>query len=100
MGRIFQGGIHTERLTNDRTYFEVKNNAEGLQTLGLQPSVSDMIYIKLAEYERNEEKQQKTIDMLFAENTDLRLQLRRQMDQNNRLREALQRQSMDNYEYE
>ena len=59
-----------------------------------------MIYIKLAEYERNEEQRQKTIEKVFAENTDLRLQLRRQMDQNNRLREALQRQLMDNYEYE
>ena len=59
-----------------------------------------MMYIKLAEYERNEEQRQKTIEKVFAENTDLRLQLRRQLDQNNRLREALQRQLMDNYEYE
>lgn len=66
----------------------------------MQPSVSDLIYIKLAEYERNEEQRQKTIEKVFAENTDLRLQLRRQLDQNNRLREALQRQLMDNYEYE
>ena len=58
------------------------------------------MYIKLAEYERNEEQRQKTIEKVFAENTDLRLQLRRQLDQNNRLREALQRQLMDNYEYE
>lgn len=101
MGRIFQKGvINTGRLTNDRTYFEVKENAEGLQAKGLQPSVSDLIYIKLAEYERNEEQRKKTVEMLFTENTELRQQLRQQTDQNNRLREAVARQSMENYEYE
>ena len=59
-----------------------------------------MIYIKLAEYERNEEQRRKTVEMLFNENTELRQQLRQQTEQNSRLREALTRQSMDNYEYE
>ena len=85
--------INTGRLTNDRTYFEVKENAEGLQAKGLQPSVSDLIYIKLAEYERNEYELQKKLDVIFAENTELRLQIRR-------LSDAVQRQTADNYEYE
>ena len=59
-----------------------------------------MMYIKLAEYERNEEQRRKTVEMLFTENTELRQQLRQQTDQNSRLREALTRQLMDNYEYE
>ena len=59
-----------------------------------------MRYIKLAEYERNEEQRKNTIEMLLTENTELRQQLRQQIDQNSRLREALTRQSMDNYEYE
>ena len=42
----------------------------------------------------------KTVEMLFTENTELRQQLRQQTEQNSRLREALTRQSMDNYEYE
>ena len=58
------------------------------------------MYIKLAEYERNEEQRKNTVEMLLTENTELRQQLRQQIDQNSRLREALTRQSMDNYEYE
>lgn len=81
------------RLTNDRTYYEVKENAEKLISKGFTPSVLELMYIKLAEYERNEYELQKKLDVIFAENTELRLQIRR-------LSDAVQRQTADNYEYE
>ena len=81
------------RLTNDRTYYEVKENAEKLISKGFTPSVSELMYIKLAEYERNEYELQKKLDVIFAENTELRLQIRS-------LSDAVQRQTADNYEYE
>lgn len=81
------------RLTNDRTYYEVKENAEKLISKGFTPSVSELMYIKLAEYERNGYELQKKLDVIFAENTELRLQIRR-------LSDAVQRQTADNYEYE
>lgn len=81
------------RLTNDRTYYEVKENAEKLISKGFTPSVSELMYIKLAEYERNEYELQKKLDVIFTENTELRLQIRR-------LSDAVQRQTADNYEYE
>ena len=39
------------RLTNRRTAEQVAENAAGLLEKGLAPSVSDLYYIKLAEYE-------------------------------------------------
>ena len=43
---------------------------------------------------------QKVIDALTDENATLRIQIARLNDENRRLREAVLRQSMDNYEYE
>jgi hypothetical protein len=43
---------------------------------------------------------QKVIDALTDENATLRIQIARLNDENRRLREALLRQTMDNYEYE
>lgn len=67
------------RLTDQRTAEALKHNAEGLIEKGFEPSISDLRYIKLAEYEENEPKVQKEI----AE-----------------LRAALQRQTENNAEYE
>ena len=43
------------RLTNRKTYSDLKNNAKKLQAKGMDVSISDLIYIKLAEYENAEE---------------------------------------------
>ena len=67
------------RLTDQRTAEALKHNAKGLIEKGFEPSISDMMYIKLAEYEENEPKVQKEL----AE-----------------LRAALQRQTENNAEYE
>ena len=47
------------RLTDRKTAEAVKSNAEGLKRAGFEPSISDMIYIKLAEYENAEEDAEK-----------------------------------------
>ena len=88
------------RLTDDRTYLQVKANVDGLQSKGFEVSISDLRYIKLAEFERYEEKRKSTFERLVVENAALRLQLKELTEMNNRLREALQRQSLDRYEYE
>ena len=43
---------------------------------------------------------QKVIDAISDENATLRIQIARLTDENKRLREAVLRQSMDNYEYD
>ena len=58
------------------------------------------MYIKLAEYERNEEQQHNTVNAIVEENAALRAELKEAYAMNSRLREALQRQIVDNYEYE
>lgn len=88
------------RLTDDRTYLQVKANVDGLQSKGFEVSISDLRYIKLAEFERYEEKRKSTFESLVVENAALRLQLKEVTEMNNRLREALQRQSLERYEYE
>ena len=44
------------RLTDQRTAEALKHNAEALIEKGFEPSISDKMYIKLAEYEENEPK--------------------------------------------
>ena len=44
-----------ERLTDRRTAQQVRENIEGLIAAGVEPSVSDVRYVKLAEYENAEE---------------------------------------------
>ena len=46
-----------ERLTDRRTAEQVRENIEGLIAAGVEPSVSDVIYVKLAEYEDKEEEE-------------------------------------------
>lgn len=81
------------RLTNDRTYLQVKANTEGLKAKGFEIDAMYLQYIKLAEYERLEEKQNKTFPEIVVEYQELK-------QQNARLRESLQRQAMDRWEYE
>lgn len=96
-----QGGISTQnRLTDDRTYLTVKANAESLKEAGFEISISDLRYIKLAEYERNEDKRQQTFEKVLNENAALRLELKELHKMNSRLREALMRQSLERCEYE
>lgn len=96
-----QGGISTQnRLTDDRTYLTVKANADKLLSAGFEVTISDMRYIKLAEYERNEDKRQQTFEKVLNENAALRLELKELHKMNSRLREALMRQSLERCEYE
>ena len=88
------------RLTDDRTYLQVKANVDGLQSKGFEVPYSHLLYIKLAEFERYEEKRKSTFESIVVENAALRLQLQELTEMNNRLREALQRQSADNFEYD
>lgn len=46
-----------ERLTDRRTAEQVRENIKGLQEKGVEPSVSDLRYVKLAEYEDKEEEE-------------------------------------------
>lgn len=46
-----------ERLTDRKTAADLKANVESLQALGLEPNMSDLRYIKLAEYENREERE-------------------------------------------
>lgn len=45
-----------ERLTDRRTAEAVRENIEKLRAAGVEPSVSDVIYVKLAEYEDKEKR--------------------------------------------
>ena len=44
-----------ERLTNRKTATDLKRNVEGLRAKGIEPNMSDLRYIKLAEYENIED---------------------------------------------
>ena len=44
-----------ERLTDRKTAAALKKNADGLKAKGIEPNISDLRYIKLAEYENEEE---------------------------------------------
>ena len=46
-----------ERLTDRRTAEQVRENIEKLQAAGVEPSVSDVRYFRLAEYENKEEEE-------------------------------------------
>lgn len=88
------------RLTDDRTYLTVKANAESLKEAGFEVSISDLRYIKLAEFERNEEKRQKAYESIVVENTALRLEVKELHEMNNRLRETIRRQTADNFVFD
>ena len=88
------------RLTDDRTYLKVKANAESLKEAGFEVSISDLRYIKLAEFERNEEKRQRAYESIVVENTALRLEVKELHEMNNRLRETIRRQTADNFVFD
>ena len=58
------------------------------------------LYTEMKPVERYEEKRKSTFESIVVENAALRLQLKEVTEMNNRLREALQRQSEDNFEYD
>lgn len=45
-----------ERLTDSKVAAELKSNYEGLQRVGIEPSVMDLRYVRLAELEDKEPK--------------------------------------------
>ena len=44
----------TDRLTNDVTADELRANIEALSKVGIFPSMADLRYVRLAEYERSQ----------------------------------------------
>lgn len=49
------------RLTNRAIAEELRNNIEQLKAVGIEPNISDLRYIKLAEYENSEERKEKAL---------------------------------------
>ncbi len=47
-----------KRLTDRRTAEQVRENIEKLRAAGVEPSVSDLRYVRLAEYEDKEEEEE------------------------------------------
>ena len=45
------------RLTDRRTAEQVRENIEKLRAAGIEPSVSDVRYVRLADYENKEEEE-------------------------------------------
>lgn len=56
-----------ERLTDDRTYRQVKDIAEGHARAGRTPDIDQLRYIKLAEYETREKDMNDEIEQAFRE---------------------------------
>lgn len=48
------------RLTNRKTAEALRSNIEGLRKAGIEPDISDLRYIKLAEYENEEERKERS----------------------------------------
>jgi hypothetical protein len=46
------------RLTDRRTAEQVRENIKKLRAAGVEPSVSDVRYVKLADYENKEEEEE------------------------------------------
>lgn len=49
-----------KRLTDRRVAEALRDNAEGLIAKGVKPAIDDLRYIKLAEYENEEERKERT----------------------------------------
>lgn len=49
-----------QRLTDKRTAEALKQNADGLKAKGFDVPIDDLRYIKLAEYENEEERRERT----------------------------------------
>lgn len=50
-----------KRLTDSKVAENLKYNMEGLARAGIEPSIEDLRYIKLADYEDAEERKEKTL---------------------------------------
>lgn len=50
-----------KRLTDRKTAEDLRRNVEGLQKAGIEPDISDLRYIRLAAYEDDEERREKTL---------------------------------------
>lgn len=48
------------RLTDSRTAEQVRQNCEKLLQAGVQPSILDLMYVRLADYENEEERRERT----------------------------------------
>lgn len=57
-----------ERLTDKKVAEVLKSNIEGLKKVGADISIDDLRYIKLAEYENEEERKTQCDDMLRCSN--------------------------------
>lgn len=55
-----------DRLTDSKVAAELKSNYEGLKRVGIEPSVMDLHYIKLAAYENAEEDAEKLCEDMQA----------------------------------
>lgn len=49
-----------QRLTDKRTAEALKHNADGLKAKGFEPPMEHQRYIKLADYENEEERKERT----------------------------------------
>ena len=61
-----------ERLTDRRTAEAVRENIEGLIAAGVEPSVSDVRYVKLAEYEDKEEEENDCYEAIMKKLEELK----------------------------
>ena len=49
-----------KRLTDSKVAESLRSNIEGLRKAGIEPDISDLRYIKLARYEGEEERKERT----------------------------------------
>ena len=49
-----------QRLTDSRTASALRHNAEGLRAKGFEVPIDDLRYIKLADYEEEQERRERT----------------------------------------
>jgi uncharacterized protein with PIN domain len=59
---LAHGGIFMERLTDKDTAEELEKNMNGLAEKGVEPSVNDRRYIKLARFENDVENSVETVE--------------------------------------
>ena len=56
-----------KRLTDRRVAEALRSNAEGLMAKGAKPAIDDLRYIKLADYENEEERKEKVLSTFATE---------------------------------
>ena len=59
-----------DRLTDSKVASELKSNYEGLQRVGIEPSVIDLRYVRLAELEEKETKYKELLRLALADMED------------------------------